>query len=115
MFRTSGEFIELLYLGIMHHAAGLTVDPSGCLVIADREGPVTVLRDNSVTRRVGKSDNIATHRVGKSDNRATRRVGESGKETWQLCDTWGVAVTKAGQIVVANSGHYNLLVYEVEI
>jgi sugar lactone lactonase YvrE len=89
-FTRTGSFNKMAYTGVVHYAGGLAVDRSGDLVVVD--GPsVSVLRGDSV--------------VGS--------VGESGDKPWQLSDPWGVAITKAGQIVVTDWNHHNLLVYEI--
>ena len=65
------------------------MDEFGDLVIVDYKGPVMVVRDNKVMRR----------------------FGEQGHEPWHLHNPCGVAVTTSGQIIVANWGNRNLLVY----
>ena len=77
-------------LDYVHSARGLAVDHAGDLVIVDKTEPVTVFRDGRVVRYVGKH----------------------GQEPWQLDNPRGVAVTKTGEIVVANFSKGNLLVYE---
>ena len=77
-------------LDYVHLPIGLAVDHSGDLVIVDYEGSVTVFRDGGVVRH----------------------VGEQGQEPWQLGGPCGVAVTKTGEIVVANYSNGNLLVYD---
>ena len=40
-------------------------------------------------------------------------IGERGSEPWQLHDLLGVAVSKTGQIIVANWHNHNILVYDL--
>ena len=40
-------------------------------------------------------------------------IGECGSEPWQLHNPRGVAVSKTGQIIVANWDNNNLLVYDL--
>ena len=87
-FTKSGEFIKNLEPGI---ASGLTVSPTGDLIIVDHKGEVVVMRYGM----------------------AVCRVGETGGESWHLDKPQGVAVTNTGQIVVANWGRHNLLVYDM--
>ena len=77
-------------LDYVHSPMGPAVDHSGDLVIVDDEGSVTVF----------------------GDGRVVRHVGEHGQDPWQLGGPCGVAVTKTGEIVVANFSNGNLLVYE---
>jgi DNA-binding beta-propeller fold protein YncE len=89
-FTRTGSFNKMAYTGVVHKAKGLAVDRSGDLVVVDGKS-VSVLRGDSVVCS----------------------VGESGNKPWQLSDPWGVAITKAGQIVVTDYNHSNLLVYEI--
>ena len=89
-FTKNGEFIKNLESGIVK-ASGLTVSPTGDLIMVDMEGEVVVLRDG----------------------RAVCRVGETGGESWHLVKPSGVAVTNTGQIVVANWGKHNLLIFDM--
>ena len=88
-FTKSGEFIKTLESGIVKKAISLTVSPAGDLIIVDEE--VVVVRDG----------------------RVLCRVGETGGESWHLYEPQGVAVTNTGQVVVANFGKNNLLVYDM--
>jgi hypothetical protein len=89
-FTKSGSYVNMLDPGIVRKARGLTVDWAGDIVIVDGEGPVTIVRDG----------------------RAVRKIGECGKETGQLNNQQGVAVTRSGQVIVGNYGPDNLLVYD---
>ena len=77
-------------LDYVQSAGGLAVDNSGDMVIVDGKGPDTVFRDG----------------------RVVHHVGEQGQDPWQLGGPCGVAVTKTGEIVVANYSNGNLLVYD---
>ena len=90
-FTQSGEFIKNMESGMVKDATGLTVSPAGDLIIVDEEGEVVVV----------------------SDGRAVCRVGETGAEPWHLAQPQGVAVTSTGQVVVANYGKHNLLLYDM--
>ena len=90
-FTQSGVFIKNFESGIVKKARGLTVSPAGDLIIVDQQGEVVVV----------------------SDGRAVCRVGETGGESWHLEKPQGVAVTSTGQVVVANHGKHNLLLYDM--
>ena len=91
-FTRTGSFREMAYTGVIHKASGLAVDRSGDLVVVDGQS-VSVIRGDSVVCS----------------------VGESGDKPWQLSDPRGVAVTKAGQIVVTDWHDSNLLVYDMTL
>ena len=86
-FTMCGDFIKNMESGIVKKARGLTVNPAGDLIIVDYQGDVVVVRDG----------------------RAVCRVGES----WHLAQPQGVAVTCTSQVVVANYGKHNLLLYDM--
>ena len=90
-FTMRGEFIKNMESGIVKRATGLTVSPAGDLIIVDYKGEVVVVRDG----------------------RVVCRVGETGGESWHLYEPQGVAVTSTGQVVVANLGKHNLLLYDM--
>ena len=77
-------------LGYVQSARGLAVDHAGDLVIVYDNDPVTVVRDG----------------------RVVRHIGEHGPKLWQLGYPRGVAVCKAGKIIVADLSNGNLLVYD---
>ena len=87
----NGEFINTLKSGVVKKARGLNVSPAGDLMVVDDAGQVVVVRDG----------------------RAVCHVGETGGQSWNL--TWpnGVAMTSTSQVVVANWGKHNLLVYDM--
>jgi hypothetical protein len=88
----TGSFVNKLKRGnIAQDAKGLVVNSDGDLVIVDARGPITVMREDSVLCR----------------------IGQCGQRPWQLHNPWGVALTKTGQIIVANTGQHNLLVYDM--
>ena len=90
-FTMRGEFIKNMESGIVKKASGLTVSPAGDLIIVDEKGEVVVVRDG----------------------RVVCRVGETGGESWHLDRPLGVEVTNTGQVVVANFGKDNLLLYDM--
>ena len=89
-FTKSGSYIRQMDIDNVCCATGLTVTADNDLVIADCQGLVRVVRGEQTVSV----------------------IGERGSEPWQLHDPLGVAVSKTGQIIVANFTNYNLLVYE---
>ena len=90
-FTKSGSYIRQMDVDNVCNASGLTVTAENDLVIADFHGPLRVLRGEQ------------TFSV----------IGERGSEPCQLHDPLGVAVSKTGQIIVANCDNHNLLVYDL--
>ena len=90
-FIKRGFFIKQFGLGLVCSARGIAITDTDDLVIVDNKGPVTLLRKDIVTHR----------------------LGECGKEPWQLNNPRGVAVSKSGQIIIANYRNHNVLVYDV--
>ena len=84
----SGTYVKTLVN--IQKARGLAVTPAQDLIIVDRDGPIRVLTgDNTVSV-----------------------IGDHGYEPWQLHNPGGVAVTRSGQIIVANTSNDNLLIYD---
>ena len=90
-FTKSGSYIRQMDVVNVRVASGLTVTADNDLVIVDRQGLVRVVRGEQT---------ISV-------------IGERGLEPWQLHHPAGVAVSKTGQIIVANCANYNLLVYDL--
>ena len=90
-FTTSGSYIRQMDVENVRVASGLTVTADNDLIIADLQGPIRVVRG-------GKTVSV---------------IGERGSEPWQIHDPCGVAVSKTGQIIVANCANHNLLVYDL--
>ena len=90
-FTKSGSYIGKMDVVDVLHAKGLTVTAANDLVIADQQGPMRVVRGEQTV----------------SD------MGERGSEPWLLHDPLGVAVSKTGQVIVANHNNNNLLVYDL--
>jgi DNA-binding beta-propeller fold protein YncE len=89
-FTKTGSYIRHVDPGVIADATGLSVSPSGDLVVVDYDRHVAVVRDE----------------------RVVCEFGVCGKEPYQLNNPHGVAVTKSGQIIVANAANNNLLVYD---
>ena len=90
-FTKSGSFIMQMDVDNVRDAAGLTVTSANDLIITDYRGPMRVVRGEQTVSV----------------------VGEWGSELWQLHDSLCVAVSKIGQIIVANCNNHNLLVYDL--
>ena len=90
-FIKSGSCTRKMDVDQIHYATGLTVTAANDLVITDRQGPIRVVRGEQTVSV----------------------IGEQGSEPWQLHHPYGVAVSKTGQIIVANWNNHNLLVYEL--
>ena len=90
-FTKSGSYIRKMDVDNVSVAAGLTVTSDDDLVIADYEGPMRVVRGEQTVYV----------------------IGERGSGPWQLHHPLGVAVSKTGQIIVANFHNHNLLVYDL--
>ena len=90
-FTKSGSYIRQMDVDNVRDATGLTVTADNDLVITDYEGPMRVVRGDQTVSV----------------------IGERGSEPWQLHDPLGVAVSKTGQIIVANCTNRNLLVYDL--
>ena len=91
-FTKSGSYIGKMDVDNVRYTTGLTVTAANDLVIVDYEGPMRVVRGEQTVSV----------------------MGERGSEPWQLHHPYGVAVSKTGQIIVANCNNHNLLVYELE-
>ena len=90
-FTKSGSYIWQMDVDNVRYASGLTVTADNDLVITDYEGPIRVVRGEQTVSV----------------------LGERGSEPWQIHDPCGVAVSKTGQIIVANCANHNLLVYDL--
>ena len=90
-FTKSGSYIRQMDVDNVHNATGLTVTADNDLVITDYDGPMRVVRGEQTVSV----------------------IGEQGSEPWQLNHPQGVAVSKTGQIIVANFTNNNLLVYDL--
>ena len=90
-FTKSGSYIRKMDVDNVRDASGLTVTADNYLVIANDRGPMRVVRGEQTVSA----------------------IGEQGSEPWQLHDPRGVAVSKTGQIIVANCSNHNLLVYDL--
>ena len=89
-FTKSGSYMRKMEVDNVRNARGLTVTAANDLVIAGHDGPMRVVRGEQTVSA----------------------IGEWGSEQWQLHNPLGVAVSKTGQIIVANQSNHNLLVYE---
>ena len=90
-FTKSGSYIRQMDVVNVRVASGLTVTADNDLVIADLQSPIRVVRG-------GNTVSV---------------IGERGSGPWQIHDPCGVAVSKTGQIIVANCANHNLLVYDL--
>ena len=90
-FTNSGSYIRNMDVANVCDARGLTVTANNDLIIAYPQGLMRVVR-------AGKTVSV---------------IGEPGSAPWQLNDPQGVAVSKTGQIIVANYSNSNLLVYDL--
>ena len=88
-FTKSGSYIWQMSVAHVHNATGLTVTAAQDLLITDRQGPIRVVRGEQTVSV----------------------IGELSSE--QLHHPLGVAVSKTGQIIVANCNDNNLLVYDL--
>ena len=91
-FTKSGSYIRNMDVDNVRYFTGLTVTSANDLVIIDLQGPMRVMRGEQTVSV----------------------IGEQGLKPWQLHCPYGVAVSKTGQIIVANFDNHNLLVYELE-
>ena len=86
----SGSYVKKLEVVNIQKARGLAVTAKQDVIIVDREGPIRVF----------------------TGDEAVSVLGDHGSEPWQLNYTGGVTVTRSGQIIVANTGKNNLLIYD---
>ena len=89
-FTKSGSYIRQMDVDNIRDARGLTVTADNDLVITDDDGPMRVVRGEQTVSV----------------------IGERGSEPWQLHHPLGVAVSRTGQVIVANWNNHNLLVYD---
>ena len=87
----SGSYVKKLAVVNVQRARGLAVTAAQDLVIVDGAGPIRVL----------------------TGDETVSVIGDYGSEPWQLTYPQGVAVTRSGQIIVANFGSHNLLIYDL--
>ena len=90
-FAKSGSYIMQMDVDDVRDATGLTVTSANDLVITYNKGPMRVVRGEQTVSV----------------------IGEQGSEPWQLHNPRGVAVSKNGQIIVANNNNNNVLVYDL--
>ena len=90
-FTKSGSYIRQMDVNNVRDASGLTVTADNDLAIAYIQGPMRMVRGEQTVSV----------------------IGERGSEPWQLNHPLGVAVSKTGQIIMANQGNHNLLVYDL--
>ena len=88
-FTKSGSYIWKMDIAHVRDPTGVTVTTAQDLLITDRQGPIRVVRGEQTVSVIGKQ----------------------GAE--RLHHPLGVAVSKTGQIIVANCNNNNLLVYDL--
>ena len=87
----SGSHVKKLDVANVQIARGLAVTAAQDLIIVDRAGSIRILAGD---------ETISV-------------IGDRGSEPWQLNYPVGVAVTRSGQIIVANHHSHNLLIYDL--
>ena len=87
----SGSYVKKLDMANVQEARGLAVTAAQDLIIVDRTGSMRILAGDGTVSV----------------------IGDRGSKPWQLNCPFGVAVTRCGQIIVANHFNHNLLVYDL--
>ena len=90
-FTKSGSCVKKLDVVNVQIARGLAVTVNQDLIIVDTEGQIRVL----------------------TGDETVSVIGDNGSKPWQLNYAQGVAVTRCGQIIVANFRNHNLLIYDL--
>ena len=89
-FTKGGSYVKKLDVVGVHIAAGLAVTANQDILVVDGEGAICVL----------------------AEDETVSGIGEHGLMPWQLFNAAGIAVTRSGQIIAANSSKNNLLIYD---
>ena len=95
----SGSYAKKVDVANIQGSRGLAVTANKDLIIVDTEGPIRVMTGDETISVIG--DEIVSV------------IGDHGSAPWQLNNPRGVAVTRSGQIIVANFLNHNLLIYDL--
>ena len=87
----SGSYVKKLDVASVQEARGLAVTAAQDIIIVDRAGSIRIVAGDGTVSV----------------------IGDCGSKPWQLKYPFGVAVTRSGQIIVANFNNHNLLIYDL--
>ena len=95
----SGSYVKKLDVANVQIARGLAVTVAQDLIIVDRAGSIRIFAGDETVSVIG--------------DETRDEIEDRGSKPWQLNYPLGVAVTRSGQIIVANFSNHNLLIYDL--
>ena len=127
----SGSYVKKLDVDNVQKARGLAVTVAQDLIIVDEAGPIRILAGDETVSVLGDKtvsvigdetvsvigdetvSVIGDETVSVIGDETVSVIRDRGSKPWQLNCPTGVAVTRSGQIIVANYYNHNLLIYDL--